>query len=330
MDYHIKNDEIDTEFFKKAMGEFYNDTKIDFQLLILLFDYMQLAVVNEDFAEEIYPNVISVDKTKFLCSFNDYLKEKVENFEVLGRLLDFITLKTHLLKTTECTQHDILPIWEREKRENRFEIKPIIENADKLIFSPVSLNYLKTLWISGMTEWYLPYETGLNNLTKILKKWKKRYEDEMVQDIAQLFSDLEFDTVEPNIELMRRFPKDNYPTELGDFDIIAISKERKELWIIESKVIQKVGSIYEDQMQQKSFFKQHKEDEKFQRRIDYIRENYNKVLLSLGYQDIKCKIIPYMVTNKVFVARYKEIKFPIVTFDELKQIVNNINNKETE
>lgn len=97
-----------------------------------------------------------------------------------------------------------------------------------------------------------------------------------------------------------------------------------------AKVIQKVGSIYEDQMQQKSFFKQHKEDEKFQRRIDYIRENYNKVLLSLGYQDIKCKIIPYMVTNKVFVARYKEIKFPIVTFDELKQIVNNINNKETE
>ena len=51
LDYHIKNDEIDTEFFKKAMGEFYNDTKIDFQLLILLFDYMQLAVVNEDFAE---------------------------------------------------------------------------------------------------------------------------------------------------------------------------------------------------------------------------------------------------------------------------------------
>lgn len=322
-DYYIKNDTIDADYFEKAMEQFSNDTSIDFKLLILILDYMQLMLVQDGIAQEIYPNVFSIDKVTLKQSFIENLEEKIDE-EAISTAIDFITLNPSLLKTTESTQHDILPIWERKRRENRFEIKPIIINDDKLIFSPVSLNYLETLWISGMTEWYLPYEIGLNKLKDVLKKWKKRYEDEMVQDIAQIFRDLDFDTVEPDIEFMRRFPKDDYPTELGDYDVVAISKERKEIWIIESKVIQKVGSVYEDQMQQKSFFQQHKEDEKFQRRIDYMTKNYKKILSSFGYQDTEYKVIPYMVTNKLFLSRYKEIKFPLVTFNELKQILENI------
>ncbi len=321
-DYYIKNDEVDIDFFEKAMEQFCNDTNVNFQLLILLLDYMQLMLIQEDIAKEIYPNVFSIDKTILLHAFNDNLEEKVDDLNEIGYLIDFITLNPSLLKTIKNTKHDILPIWEREKRENRFEVKPIIMNDEELIFSPISLNYLKTLWTSGMTEWYLPYEIGLTNLKDVLKKWKKRYEDEMVQDIAQIFRTLDFDIVEPDIELMRRFPKDDYPTELGDFDVIAINEERQEIWIIESKVIQKVGSIYEDQMQQKSFFYQHKEDEKFQRRIDYMTKNYHKVLNSFGLQNSAYKVIPYMVTNKLFMSRYKKIEFPIVTFEELKKIVN--------
>lgn len=33
------------------------------------------------------------------------------------------------------------------------------------------------------------------------------------------------------------------------------------------------------------------------------------------------KVIPYMVTNKLFLSRYKKVNFPIVAYDELKQIL---------
>ena len=89
--------------------------------------------------------------------------------------------------------------------------------------------------------------------------------------------------------------------------------------IIESKVLQKIGSVHEEQMQQKSFFLQGKYDEKFQRRIDYIDNNYKKVLASLKLDIAEYRIVPYMVTNKLFVSKYKKISFPIITYSELQE-----------
>ena len=190
------------------------------------------------------------------------------------------------------------------------------------IFSPVIMNQLLSLWRSGITEWYLPYEIGLKNLKSVLKQWKKRYEDEMVQDIAALFRANSEYSVHPEVELFKRFPDDEYPEELGDYDVVAINIPRKEMWLIESKVLQKVGSIYEDQMQQKSFFFQHKDDEKFQRRIDYVKKNTSKVLASFGIAGDNYTVIAYMVTNKLFESRYKDLSFPIITFSEMNDLIS--------
>ena len=66
--------------------------------------------------------------------------------------------------------------------------------------------------------------------------------------------------------------------------------------------------------QQNRFFNEHKEDEMFQRRIDYLQENANQVIQQLGCTDYAdYKVIPYMCMNKVLVSRYKRIAFPIVS-----------------
>lgn len=166
-------------------------------------------------------------------------------------------------------------------------------------------------------DWYLPYEVGLDNLKVEIKKWKKRYEDEMVLDITNTLKKAGFDIVIPDFELYKRYPKSSYPQELGDYDVFAINSVKKEIWLIESKVLQKVGSIYEDQMQQKSFFFQHKDDEKFQRRIDYMMSNYKEVLKDLNLVEIEeYTIKPYMVTNKLFASRYKKVNYQIISFYE--------------
>lgn len=326
-DYQIKSDTVDESFIKQAAEAFKSDTGVDLPLLLPFLEYMQLGIIQDGVANEVYFNVFSVEKKKLESVFYDLLEDKKYTPEDVANVLDFLILDPNLLKTIAGNSpHDILPIWEREKRDNRFSVKPIILVNDYCIFSPVIMNQVLNLWKSGITEWYLPYEIGLKKLKSVLRKWKKRYEDEMVQDIATMFKVHENYTVYPEVELFKRFPTDNYPEELGDCDVIAIDISRKKLWLIESKVLQKVGSIYEDQMQQKSFFFQHKEDEKFQRRIDYLKKNTAKVLTSFGVLDTTdYTVVPYMVTNKLFLSRYKEISFPIITFSELKDLLETNN-----
>lgn len=320
-DYLIKNDDVDLEYFERAIAAFNQDTGIDLALLISLIEYMQLGIVDDGIATEIFPNVFEVDKSLLAEKYNAILEHPVSDLDSIFQLVNFLTLDPALLKTANSIQHDLLPIWEREKRDNRFSTKPIILHAEKCIFSPVAMNHVLTSWKSGITEWYLPYEIGLTSLVSLLKQWKKRYEDEMVQDIAQLFRNAGFDLVVPELELIYRFPNAGFPEELGDYDVFAINKITHEIWIVESKVLQKVGSIYEDQMQQKSFFFQHKDDERFQRRINYMMNSYADVLNAFNIDVEEYTIIPYMVTNKLFASRYKKIAFPIIVFDELHKIL---------
>lgn len=322
-DYSIKSDAIDESFLKQSAEAFKKDTGVDLGLVLTLAEYMQLGITQDDVAKEIYPNVFSVKKEELEGIFLELLEEKKYTSEDVAKVLDFLILDPNLLKTISGNPpHDILPIWEREKRDNRFSVKPIIVVDEHCVFSPVIMNQLLSLWRSGITEWYLPYEIGLKNLKSVLKQWKKRYEDEMVQDIAALFRANSEYSVHPEVELFKRFPDDEYPEELGDYDVVAINIPRKEMWLIESKVLQKVGSIYEDQMQQKSFFFQHKDDEKFQRRIDYVKKNTSKVLASFGIAGDNYTVIAYMVTNKLFESRYKDLSFPIITFSEMNDLIS--------
>lgn len=325
-DYHIKSDSDDLAYLEEAIKAFCLDTGINLRELLALLEYMQFDLIKDGIAKEIYPNVFEIDKMVLQDSFNNNLVEKIPDIKIIYKLIDYITLDTDLIKTIDGKQHDIIPIWEREKRDNRYDVKPIVVLNSKCIFSPIAMYDLLTRWKNGISEWYLPYEIGLASTNTVLKKWKKRYEDEMVQDIARLFSKANFDIVFPEVDLAHRFPNEKHPEELGDYDVIAINSSKKEFWIIESKVLQKVGSIYEDQMQQKSFFYQHKDDEKFQRRIDYAVKNTKKILNSFNIEDSSYTVIPYMVTNKLFASRYKKIKFPIITYDELRKKLEKYNN----
>lgn len=97
----------------------------------------------------------------------------------------------------------------------------------------------------------------------------------------------------------------------------------KVIWIVGCKVIEKVATLYDMYRQQNRFFNEHKEDKKFQRRIDCLCENADKIIQELGCKEyIGYKVIPYMCMNKVMVLRYKEIGFPIVSYSELIEIIS--------
>jgi len=324
-DYGIKNDETDKIFLIQSINAFIEDTGVDMRILISLLEYLQLEVTNKGFAEEIYPNIFNVSKGELISDFVELISEpKNGDYEKVERCLEFITLDTNKLKLLGGTIRDVLPVWDREKRDNRFDVRPLIVHDSMCIFSPAVMKQLATSWKSGFTEWYLPYETGLERVKAELAIWKKRYEDEMVQDIADVFRRNGFSIVLPEIELHSRYPLNGFPNDLGDYDIIAVNKSKAEIWLIESKVLQKVGSIFEDQMLQDRFFFKKRLDEKFQRRIDYAVNNTGRIIMALGVEDKTYSIIPYMVTNKPFTSRYKVLKFPIITYHELVRLLEEI------
>lgn len=113
----------------------------------------------------------------------------------------------------------------------------------------------------------------------------------------------------------------NHPTidVLGDYDVIGLNTTQKRIFIIECKVLQPIGSVFEHSNQQKRFFTKEKFDEKFQKRIDYFSKVAMSFFANHGYDTEGFTINPYMVVNKVFSSYYKHVQFPIVTFDELKR-----------
>lgn len=324
MDYGPKFDEEDNKYINRIKEAFFSDTGICFELLLSLLEYMSLDMIFELKPKEIHTNVYSIPKKEIISNFKHSLIDNSISNEQIEETLNFCILNPALLKTYKSNKtSDILPTWERESRENRFEVKPIFLNQNSCIFSPVIIYQLLDLWKNGLLNWFPPYEIGLPNLKNSLSDWKKHYEDLMVQDIKSLFEKAHFDIVLPNMELCSRFPRDAFPENLGDFDVFCVNEASTEIWLIESKVFHKVGSIFEDLKLQESVFYQNKYDEKFQRRIAYIKNNLDKITKVFKLQNSTYRIIPYMVTNKLFYSRYKALSFDIITFSELQARLNS-------
>ena len=301
------------------------ETEIDLKDLFEICDYFQIHFL--DYTNtQISPNVYKINKKQTIEDFKkltDSLEGKKYSIEQIEKIIDFLTIDATNLKTCKNKTDFYLPINERENRNNRFEIKPILCTNEELIFSPVIIKNIHDMWFNGILNFMLPYEIGLNKTTKEVLNWKKRYENKMVYDIKEIFEKKGISFVKVNAELYKIDRKQNYPIDLGDYDIIAIDDISKRIWIIESKVLNRVGSFYEMFAQQRNFFLEHKYDEKFQRRIDFMNENYKSVLKSYGFSDVTgYKVVPYMIFNKVMTSRYKKVNFPIISIKELEEKIS--------
>lgn len=208
-----------------------------------------------------------------------------------------------------------------DTENTRFELMPLVSINGDIIFSPITMDRLKKDWLNGIMDFILPYEVRMNKTKQLIVEWKKSYEKQIVYDIANSFKKNKFDIIKQNFELMKL--NKSHPQWLGDYDVFAVDINNKSIWIVECKVIEKVATFYDMYRQQNRFFNEHKEDEKFQRRIDYLRENADQVIQQLGCTDyIGYKVIPYMCMNKVLVSRYKKVTFPIVSYPELVEIIS--------
>lgn len=311
--YFLSAGQQDKKYMKLAKKAFKEDTGIELQLLLDVLMFLAEGNIGAELAPNVFEASESELVSKFLTETGDEL-----NSAAVEKIIDFVAINPNLLKTCKGKADYYLPIGRRKERCNRFEIKGILRSDTNLIYSPVHCNYIRDCWVKGILEFFLPYTIGLDKLEAVLKEWKQIYEKKIVSDIADYFKKHLFCPVRCNLDLKKMDKTDKSLLKLGDYDVLAVDADNKKIWIIECKVLTKVGSFYEMFKQQESFFLKKKEDEHFQTRIDFMKNNYHKVLEYLKCGDKSdYEIMPYMVMNKVMTSRYKKIGFPIISVTEL-------------
>lgn len=191
----------------------------------------------------------------------------------------------------------------------------IVDSKDEL------MEEVRKRWIEGFLQFYPPFEIGLERTCTALYAWKNNYEHLFSSEVEVLLKESGCEYAKHDVDLRREDRRGNHPTidVLGDYDVIGLNTTQKRIFIIECKVLQPIGSVFEHSNQQKRFFTKEKFDEKFQKRIDYFSKVAMSFFANHGYDTEGFTINPYMVVNKVFSSYYKHVQFPIVTFDELKR-----------
>jgi hypothetical protein len=204
-----------------------------------------------------------MDKAKYREIVEEFLKATNRTYKEANvrKALLFLTIIPEDLKVIGSDSFPSLPIWNREHRNNRIETRPLIKVENKYIYSTVCCYDLKSRWKNGMMGIYPPFEIGLNNTLTIMKKWKEKYEELIVKDIYEFLNIHKLGLVFKEKYLNKLDPHgSSHPEHLGDYDILLFDTSNKIIWNIECKFIQKVGSIFENSMQQKDFFEDNKKN----------------------------------------------------------------------
>lgn len=315
------------DYYSKSLDCFLDDTGVGLPFIISVCLFLSKEF-SATFPKSIYPDVFEIKYDDLLADCKSvFVNQSEKNLKMIEDAFDYLIIDETKIKTLGNENQKFVPIWDREKRIDRIETKPLVKNGDKIIFSPLSVYELAQIWRSGSTMFFPPYEYGLNKYMKSLDKWKDACEKQMEKNIEDLFKSKGMNAWR-GLKLHKIDKYGNHPQELGDYDVVAIDSNKKIVWNIESKFLNRIGSLKEYYNHQDSFFNKNKKDEKFSRRIKYLSENLETILIALGIADVhNYSIRNFMVTNKVFSSQLKKIDFDIITFFELKEILE-LNKKD--
>ena len=144
--------------------------------------------------------------------------------------------------------------------------------------------------------------------------WKRRYGEGPGEGRSELLpgEGLSQKHVFRGIDL---YKKGDHPQQLGDYDGLAYNPSTETIWAIECKEFEKIESAYDYMQLQSRWFGEKGKLLKFERRIEYLRDNLDEVAADLGFEHTgTLHIRPYLVSNKLFVNAIGQSSFQVVPY----------------
>ncbi len=318
-DYSYRDHEMDKQMLDLVDNAFQIETQISFKALFttltLLYSNSYVTDIAQQEEVKVTNNIV---ETPINIIANIFLLETELPIEEFFKVLTFITINVDQISDSS----GVIPVWEKKKRKNKLSAQPVLLIENNLIFSPISLYELKKSWFQGMMSFILPYNVGLEKTTKAIDEWKEYYEDKIVMDLASLFEEAIYD-VYPDKELYKLDPKGNHPRDLGDYDLIVINKEKKEILLFEVKYM-RLSQTMKDSLgdQGKYFLNRKAKAKKFVRRVNYFQEHVNQIMSNLGFEE-NFVVKKYFLSNKNIRSFFKEYPFEVIGFKEFEQTYFN-------
>ena len=317
---------IDRELLlEKASNAFKEDTGIALTTCLAVCRALGSASLSPSLFKEIDINVFRCGLEELKQTLRvSFQSDNTFNDEGLNAVLSYLTIDGTKIRRIDGKLEEFVPVWEREKRNQRFEVRPLYVTGGLVYFSPIVLNEYVESWLRGLPLFYMPYELGLPTLRATLNKEKSNCEHRFETDIADFLRKKGLRT-EHSLDLIKRFPKQRFE-DVGDYDILAVDDGSKIVYNIEAKFVTYVGTIREWYNQQDTYFSEsHSKKSKaqrFERRIRYLLQNKETILRTVfGIErPHDYRIVNFMVTNKVFRSDRYDVSFDIKTFVELKKL----------
>lgn len=268
--------EIIKKTFARLDNAFVADIGFSFTNFCLTFDVLaHWGSLNNTGASFIY----SAKKDDLIYS----LIEKIDSLEhkEAKSIVEFLVLRSDRVK--KIVQKDVdkidIPIWESNKRDHRYAIRPILELGDNLSWGAASTSQSYQIWINSIVAGYLPADFPWPTVKTVLSKAKKHLEGELVtksQEVCLRF----FDFIEKEIDFKRRMPKEKFD-DVGDFDILAYQPQMNRWLVIECKYNRPVFCSKDARRLRDKIFGDSPDRGhigKIEKRRDFFFKNRNKIL----------------------------------------------------
>ncbi|AVM71711.1 hypothetical protein CO204_06455 [Streptococcus mutans] len=319
-EYASRDKEIDNDIIGLVKKSFFQDTKVDFDSFIC---FLSMFSSNNHILKLKNQKLLTVKGNVVTGKIEDLAKYFEENsdysIEIFYGILKFL-----VIEKKKITTNGVIPIWEKKKRDNKFSAKPIIVNHNSIIFSPIILDRLEKDWTEGMMNFILPYDIGMQNTLNTINSWKKFYEQQIVQNLKDLFKDNRYVTYIDQ-ELYKLDTKGNHPRDLGDYDLIVMDNKLKEILLFEVKYMRLSQTMKDSMGDQKEYFCGEKaKGLKFKRRVEYFEENLDVICQNIGLKE-KYALKSYFLTNKIIKSNFVEFPFEIISFNELENQLGIVN-----
>jgi hypothetical protein len=165
------------------------------------------------------------------------LLENIEDLELAEaqKIVEFATLdpkQVRRLIGKDVVESDV-PIWEQNKRSNRYTIKPLIPIGDTLRWGAALTKRAFDIWTSTISDGYLPADFPWPNVKKVVESIKVGIEEQLEDRAYEVCARVTPYTL-PNVNFKHRFPKESFD-DVGDFDVLAYWPKSNQWMALECK-----------------------------------------------------------------------------------------------
>lgn len=296
---------LDTAF-KQDLDFNYSNLLVTFSILF------QWAQINQ------IPMNLSYTSTK--AELEKVLIKNCKNLSIdeARKIINFLILEPDQIRKllgSESEYFDV-PISDHNKRSHRYNIRPLIEIDNKIIWGAAATYRSYMIWTSHLANGHLPAEFEWKHVSHEVRNIKEYIENQLETktfEIIKRFTSFS----EKGIDFKRRFKKEKFP-DVGDFDTLAYFPE-KNIWLnIECKYNQPYYCLKDmRRLREKIFGKGDKRGQigKIEKRITFLTDNQDKILSLLNWNNPEVKCEPRIINLYISRQIYWWLRYPPYAVD---------------